>query len=215
MFISSALATPARSRRVSHSLFGAFVSLILAGVLSMFAAVSAQAAGTGTCPASTVSQPFLKWADANYYSLVPQGDFEGPVSEWNLSGGAKQVMGSESYGVSGKVGGYSMLIPQGATVRSPFMCVTEVDRTFRLFARSEGSPSTLRAEVVYKILGGNLAIKVASLSVSGTWQPTVIMHTGAAAVTELTNGTAQLALRFTSVTGSTRIDDVYLDPRRR
>jgi hypothetical protein len=162
-----------------------------------------------------VSQPFSQFGDTNYYSLVPQGDFEGSVSEWNLLGGAAQVAGSESYGVSGKVGKYSILLPQGATVRSPFMCVTEADRTFRLFARSEGSASTLRAEVVYRTILGNFAFNVASLSVSGTWQPTRAVYTGAAKATELTNGTAQLALRFTSVAGSTRIDDAYLDPRRR
>ena len=39
--------------------------------------------------------------------------------------------------------------------------------------------------------------------------------TGAALATELTSGTAQLALRFTAVSGSSRIDDVFLDPRMR
>jgi hypothetical protein len=210
--------SPRRNRakpgRRSSFLVGALGSLTLAGVLSASATAPALAA-SGTCPAATLLQPFTKWGDSNSYSLVSQGDFEGSVSEWTLTGGAKQAAGSESYGVSGKVGTYSMLLPQGATARSPFMCVTEVDRTFRFFDRSEGSTSTLRVDLIYKTVLGSLVVKATGLTAGATWQPTAAVHTGAPLATELTNGTAQLALRFTSVSGSGRIDDVYLDPRRR
>jgi hypothetical protein len=66
----------------------------------------------------------------------------------------------------------------------------------------------------YLIQARDAAFGVASPA-RAAWQPSAAVHTGAAEATELTNGTAQLALRFTSVSGSTRIDDVYLDPRRR
>jgi hypothetical protein len=147
------------------------------------------------CPSAALSQPFAQWGDSNTYSLVPQGDFEGSLSEWNLSGATKQVAGSESYGVSGRVGSCSLMLPQGASARSPFMCVTQADRRFRFFARSEGSGSTLRVDLVYKIPSGNDSYQVGSLSESGTWQPSESLHTGAVMATEMTDGTAQLALR--------------------
>jgi len=182
----------------------------LTALLGALPAATAQAA-TASCPTATESQPFTKWRDSNYYSLVPEGNFEGSLSEWKLSGASK-VAGSETYGVTGSVGGYSLLIPPGASARSPFMCVTEVDRSFRLFVRAQGSSASLDAEVVYKTASGNVSATVATVTANGTWQPTESLHTGAAKA--VTNGTAQLALRFKGDSGNVRIDDVYLDPRR-
>jgi len=209
---SSHRTSAAMRRRVSLSLLGTLASLTLASVLSVLPVASAQAA-TGTCPSSVTSQPFLKWGDSNYYSLVPGGDFEGSLTGWTLSGGAKTATGSESYGVTGKVGKYSLSLPQGASVQSPFMCVTEVNRSFRFFARSEASSSSLRAEVVYQTSSGNVSVTVGSVTAQSGWEPAPILKTGAVIASALNNGTAQMALRFTSVTGSSRIDDVYLDPR--
>jgi hypothetical protein len=210
---SSHLTAAAPSQRRS-SLLIALLGVTLAGMLSLLGAVSAQAETSG-CPSVALSQPFTKWGDANKYSLVPEGNFEGTLSTWNLSSGAKKVTGSESYSVTGSVGSYSVVLAQGATVRSPFMCVSEINRTFRLFARSEGSSSTLNAEVVYKTAsGGTLFGSVGTVNATSAWNPTAILKTGVAKVVPF-NGTAQLALRFTSTSGSTRIDDVFLDPRMR
>lgn len=48
---------------------------------------------------------------------------------------------------------------------------------------------------------------------SGTWQPTLPMLTASAIPGLLSGGTTQVALRFTSLTGRSQIDDVFVDPR--
>jgi hypothetical protein len=69
--------------------------------------------------------------------------------------------------------------------------------------------------VVYATLIGNIAIPVGTIVLSGSWAPTAAFQTGAALASALSNGTAQLALRFISLSGTPRIDDVFIDPRRR
>jgi hypothetical protein len=39
------------------------------------------------------------------------------------------------------------------------------------------------------------------------------MLTGGSLESDLSGGVAQIAVRFTALTGSTQIDDVYVDPR--
>src|SRR5271165_7594363 len=125
-------------RRLSLPLASTLAGLTFAAVASGLPVASAQAAGAPRCESQTLSQPFLKWGDSNYYSLVAGGDFESASSAWTLSGGAKRVAGSEPYDATGRLGGFSLALPPGAAAQSPFTCVEPNDRTFRLFARSEG-----------------------------------------------------------------------------
>jgi hypothetical protein len=209
----SRLRSPRMPRVVSLSLASTLAGLTLAGLASGLPVASAQAASTATCPSSTLSQPFLKWGDSNYYSLVAGGDFEGSPG-WNLSGGAQRVAGGEPYAVTGALGGSSLALPVGASAQSPFACVGSNERTFRLFARSEGTGATMLATVVYQTPFGNVSVPVGIVALNSSWQPTPSLHTGAALATAISNGTAQLALRFTSLKGALRIDDVFIDPRR-
>jgi hypothetical protein len=169
------------------------------------------------CAASAQSQPFLKWGDSNSYGLVAGGDFESSLSGWTLSHGSVQATGSETYGVTGSVGKYSLALPSaGASAQSPFTCVTASDPTFRFFARSEGAPASVSVAVAYQTPLGVIAVTVGIVTPSGTWQPSAAMPTGAAIAGALSsNGTAQMALRFTALSGSSRIDDVFVDPRMR
>jgi hypothetical protein len=182
------------------------------------AAPSTTLSSASACAASTQSQPFLKWGDSNSYGLVAGGDFEGSLSGWTLSRGAAQGAGSETYGVTGTVGKYSLALPSpGASAQSPFTCVTASDPTFRFFARNEGAaPSNVSVAVVYSTPLGAIAVTVGAVTPSGGWQPAAAMPTGAAIAGALSsNGTAQMALRFTALSGSSRIDDVFVDPRMR
>ena len=212
---SSRLIAPGSSRRFSVSLAGTLASLTLAGLSSVLPVASAQAASAATCPSATLSQPFAQWGDANSYSLVSGGSFEGSLPGWTLSGGAQRAPGSESYAVTGALGAWSLALPVGASAQSPFACVSATNRTFRFFARSEGPAATVRAQVVYATPIGNIGIPVGTILLNGSWAPTPALQTGAALASFLSNGTAQLALRFTSLSGTTRIDDVFIDPRRR
>lgn len=193
------------------------LALLSSGLLSAFlSSVPAQAAliSTGACNNNTLTQPFARWGDTNTYELAPGGDFEGSLTGWTLSGGAARTTGSEPYGVTGAVGAYSLALPAGASAQSPYVCVNASYPTFRLFARG-GLLSTIAVQVVYKTLLGTAALPLGTVLPSGQWQPTPPLLTGSLVGALLTNGTAQAALRFTSLTGSSQIDDVFVDPRMR
>jgi hypothetical protein len=188
---------------------------VLALLLGCFSAAPARAAliNTAACNEAGLSQPFLRWRDASPYELVPGGDFEGALAGWSLSGGARQVAGSEPYGATGTVGSYSLELPAGASAQSPFTCVDAAYPTFRFFAHNEALLATVLVQVVYQTPVGQLALPLGAVALSGSWQPTLPMLTGSVAVGLLTGGTAQVALRFTAEVGPSRIDDVFVDPR--
>jgi hypothetical protein len=71
------------------------------------------------------------------------------------------------------------------------------------------------AEVVYETSKGSVASVGKQLALNSRWEPSPILHTGAALVTAITGETAHLAFRFTAVSGTSRIDDVFIDPRMR
>jgi hypothetical protein len=201
-------------RQVLVGLLGAF-----AFAFAVLPAASAKAAliGTDTCDNATLTEPFLPWGDSNTYKLVPGGDFEGSMSGWTLGGGATRVTGSEPFGATGAVGRYSMYLPAGASVQSPYTCVDAAYPTFRFFGRNNGLLSTVLVSVVYKEpLVGPVTVPVGVVALSGSWAPSLQMFT-ASAVQGVVNGlltgqTPQVALRFTAVTGASQIDDVYVDP---
>jgi len=189
--------------------------LVFATLALICVPAAAAQASAGTCPSSPASEPFAQWGDTNSYTLVSQGNFEGSLSQWTLSGGASTVAGSEPYGATGAVGKLSLALPAGASAQSPYTCVTASDPTFRFFAHNSTLLSTLAVSVVYKTLLGTLAVPLGAVALSGTWQPTLPMLTASVAAGLLSGGTAELALRFTALTGSSRIDDVFIDPRMR
>jgi hypothetical protein len=170
----------------------------------------------GTCPSAPLTQPFATWGDSSNYQLLPGGDFEGSLAGWTLSGGAGQVAGSESYGVTGDVGSYSLALPAGASALSAPMCITSNYPDFRFFLRSASADSAVRVEVVYRGLLGlvsGLLTPSNGLSPDAAWQPSQVLSTSSGIPTLL--GTARLQLRFTGVLGTTQIDDVYVDPHGR
>ena len=179
------------------------------------ASVQAALVSTGACNEAALSQPFAQWGDANEYELVPQGDFEGSLSQWDLAGGASRDSASEPYGVTGEVGHDSLALPAGASAQSPYTCVNASYPSFRFFARNGGPLSTVLVQVVYKTALGPVALPLGAVALSNTWQPTLPMLTGSAVGGLLSGGTAQVALRFTALTGESRIDDVFIDPRMR
>jgi hypothetical protein len=202
--------------------------LFLVGLLGALAivcisATSARAAGlinADPCDNATLTQPFAPWGDSNWYKLVPGGDFEGSLAGWTLNGGAHKVAGSEPFGATGSVGNFSLDLPAGSSVQSPATCVDWAYPTFRFFARNNGLLSTVLVSVVYKEpLLGQVAIPISAVALSPTWQPTLLPMLTASQVQSLVNtllgqGTPEVALRFTALTGNSQIDDIYVDPLR-
>jgi hypothetical protein len=179
------------------------------------AAAQAQASpvSLATCDNSPLSQPFLPWADVASYKLVPGGDFEASLAGWTLSGQAGTVAGSEPSGVTGSVGSSSLALAAGAQATSPATCVDAAYPSFRFFARTDGPGSLLGVSVVYPgLLGGQVTVPVGVVSLSGAWLPTVPMLTGSAVPALLSDGSTPVQLRFTALTGSSQIDDVFVDP---
>jgi hypothetical protein len=186
-------------------------------VLTVGSAAPAQAAliSTGACDSSSLTKPFAAWGDSNPYKLLPGGDFEGSLAGWTLRGGAQRVSGGEPQGISGTAGGAAALsLPPGASVQSPLTCVNSSYPLFRLFARNQGLASTVVAQVLYRnpILG-LVPLPLGLVALNGRWQPTLPMLTGSVVGGLLSGGTVQVALRFTALTGTTEIDDVFVDPR--
>ena len=195
------------SRR-TLSLGVALVSLIALPLSSAQAAVAAS-----KCQASSLSKPFLKWGDSNPYELVVGGDFEGSLSGWTLSHGAQKVPASEPYAATGVLGSSSMLLSAGASVQTPFSCVDPSYPTFRFFAANNGGASSLLVQVVYQGHNAAVAVPVGTVTLNGGWQPTQTLQTGSAIAGLFSGGSAQMALRFTAVIGSSNVDDIYIDPR--
>jgi hypothetical protein len=185
------------------------------GLMAPFVS-SAQASvvSTSACDNSALTQPFAPWGDNSQYKLVPGGDFESGTAGWTLTGGARIEAGSEPFGATGSVGSSSLELPAGGTAQSPFTCVDAAYPTFRFFGHSQGLLSAVLVQVVYRLpLLGEVAVPVGTVALSGHWAPSAPMLTASVVTGALENGTAQVAIRFTALTGSTQVDDLFVDPR--
>lgn len=210
----SSIAFPRTPRRLLPlGVLGALAFAVLPAASAKAALIS-----TDACDNATLTQPFAQFGDSSNYKLVPGGDFEGSMSGWTLSHGARLVTGSETFGATGGVGKESMYLPAGASVQSPYTCVDAAYPAFRFFGRNNGLLSILAVSIVYKEpLLGPVAVPIGTVALSGNWAPSMRMLT-LSAVQGIVNGlltgkTPQVALRFTALTGSSQIDDVFVDPK--
>lgn len=156
-----------------------------------------------TCNVSALSQPFARWLDFAHYELAPGGDFES--STWTLTGGAKRVAGSEPYAATGTRGSYSLSLPAGSSAQSPLTCVDAAYPSIRFFIAGHGT-------VAVSVVDGSSVIPAGVAIALPFWWPTLVMPTSAPVLGALSGGTAQVSLRVTGLSGSPRIDDVFIDP---
>ena len=200
-----------RHTRLAGALLGCLGVIAVSGTPAQAALIS-----TSACDSSALTQPFAAWGDTNLYKLAPGGSFEDGDAGWTLSGGAGTVSGSEPFGAAGSVGASSLELPAGASATSPFTCVNAAYPRFRFFGHNTGLLSTVAVSVVYKLpIAGEVAVPVGVVALSGSWAPSVPMLTASAVTGLLSGGTADVALRFTALTGTSRIDDVFVDPKMR
>jgi hypothetical protein len=201
-----------------------FQALGLAALATAFVAAPSAAdaaiVDTGACDNAVLTTPFAAWGDNGSYKLAPGGDTEGTLAGWTLAGGAKKVAGSEPFAATGTLGASSLSLPAGASVTTPSTCVNASYPSFRFFARSSGGLLGLlplvKVDLVYRSgLLGLIAIPIGTVVPTSTWKPTLSMLTASAVGGAVAGGTVPLSLRFTSLTGTWQIDDVFVDPYSR
>ena len=164
------------------------------------AGASAALIDTSACDGATLTQPFSQFGDDNFYKLAPGGDFEGSLSGWTLSGGAKKLAG-------GSAGAYSVSIPAGGSVTTAPSCVNAAYPSFRFFTKSAngllGLVAAAKVDLVYHDnLLGLVALPAGVLLPSGQWKPTAPMLTLSAVAGLVSSGEAPLSIRITSLVGS-------------
>lgn len=202
--------TTIRRRVHAVGILGVLVSVAMAS--SGVADAQAALISTSACQQATLSQPFAKWGDSSNYELLSGADFEGSIQGWSLSAGAQRVVGSEPYGATGSVGSYSLQLPAGSSAQSPYTCVDAAYPTFRFFAHNDSLLATVVVQLVYRTPLGTVSLPLGVVALSGRWQPTLPMLTGSAVTGLLSGGTAEVAVRFTAVAGTSQVDDVFIDP---
>jgi hypothetical protein len=193
--------------------------LAVLALAAMPAAASADTLSLGLdgCPARTTTQPFARWLDWSNYTLVPGGTFEGSLSGWKLTGGAKVVAGNETFNVHGAGEKLALSLPSGSSATTPAMCTAVLDPTLRYFAANDGGLlSLLTVQILYYPPGGGVITLPLGVNVGGAkWAPSLPTIVAANLLGVLDSGQAQVAFRFTptGLGAKWRIDDVYLDPR--
>jgi hypothetical protein len=187
-----------------------------AGLVAAAAAPAAAAAlptPHGCDADSTLSQPFAAWGDTNDYRALAGGDFTAGAPGWTLSGGASTTSPGAPTALTGASADASLSLPAGATAQSPYTCVDVTQPTFRFFDTADAPGSVVLVSVVYRSLLGPVAVPAGTITGDGDWQPSPQYRNGAAIAGLLNGGTAEMAVRFTALTGATRVDDVFVDPR--
>src|SRR5581483_9966093 len=200
-----------------------FFATIAAGLLAASATAggkygAGKLGGMSSCPSMPMVQPFSTvWGDTGSYFLAPGGAFEGSLTGWAASGGAKLVNGNESYYVHSTSDKSSLYLPSGSKVTSPSVCVTNSTPDLRLFVLNTGSASaTLTVNMTYTNNKGKAStVAVGSLTGGSSWSlsPQVFFLQN---LTPLVNANGQTWVTFTfapvGTTGHWQVDDFYVDP---
>jgi hypothetical protein len=198
--------------RRGNRLWLVIAALVAAAGLAVPAA-SAGAVSSLLPSCGAKSYPFTKWGDFDAYCAFPNLGFENGTTAWTLTGNTSVVAANEPWKVSGP-GTHALQLGPGATALSSRLPISLVDPWARFFARSSGANGSLRVQVIFRGLLGNVTglLNNGTLSPSGysSWQPTQRMLS----VLALPIGTtsAQVLLTSQATSGSWQVDDVYLDP---
>jgi hypothetical protein len=203
------------ARRVVGVVTAACAFSAIAAVCTPASVLAARATTATTCSTTTLTEPFVRWSDHNLYELAPGGSFEGSLSGWLLQAGAQRVSGSESFGVTGSVGSYSLQLPKGAAAVSPPTCVTAAYPSLRLFTRTSTPGTRVTVSVIYPKGKSAVTIPVAVVYPGSSWQPTAPISTASPMGMLLDGPTANMSLQFTTSVGSAQIDDIFIDPHGR
>lgn len=201
-------------RGSSRGLWVVFATAVVAAGLAVPAASAGSVKPGGLLPScGATSQPFTRWGDYESYCAFPNLGFESGATAWKLGGNSSVVAGNEPWHVSGS-GTHALQLGPGGTATSSALPVSLLDPWIRLFAHSVGANGSLRVQVVFHGLLGNLTglLNIGSLSPAGytSWQPTA--HVLSTLALPLATTSAQVVVTSQASRGNWQVDDVYLDP---
>jgi hypothetical protein len=187
-------------------------AMVVAAGLSVPAASASGSLGLlPSCGAT--SNPFTPWGDPAAYCAFPNLGFESGKTGWTLTGNASIVSANEPWHVSG-AGTHALQLGPSATALSSKLPINLLDPWVRGFARSAGANGSLRVQVIFRGLLGNLTgvLNIGSLSPGSysSWQPT--QRVLSALALPLLTTSAQVQFTSTAKSGSWQVDDAYLDP---
>ena len=187
-----------------------FAAAAAAAMVSAIGAAPASAGLMSDCDTPDSSKVFMPWLDTTEYFLAPDGGFENGAAGWSLRG-ASVGDGNESYALSG-AGSKSLHLGVGDAATSPEVCVGLEHPTFRFVARKSGG--LLATMAVSVVTRDGLVLPLGEMAGTSSWQPSPIMLVGANLLPTVAGGdSAQVRFRFTPLTGSWQVDDLYVDPR--
>jgi hypothetical protein len=192
------------------------------GLIALIGALAVAATGASSASAGdsllglnndcgTASQPFAPWGDYKQYTFGTNGGLESGSTGWSLSGSARVVDGNESFYVHSRYDDSSLSLGSGAVAFTPKLCMGTTSTWIRFFARSSDD-GTVRVQVVLRNLLGQVlgVLQVSDLRPGSSWQPgpsTLNLNSLLGLV-----GVSSIQLKFTTLSGSVQIDDVYVDP---
>jgi hypothetical protein len=158
----------------------------------------------------STSQPFAQFGDNRYYTFGTNGGLESGATGWSLSG-ARVVSGNESFYVHSHGDVNSLSLPAGSTAYTPKLCMGTTSTVMRYFVKGS-SDGSVRVEVVLRgLLGQVLGVfQVSRVSTDSSWQagPPVLNLDSLLGLL----GVSSVQLKFTTLSGTAQIDDVYVDP---
>lgn len=197
------------ARLKSRLTIATFVAVLALGLAAQAATAGGSLLGLNNDCGST-SRPFSQFGDSRYYTFGTNGGLESGASGWSLSGSAV-LPGNETYFAHSSTDGYSLSLPDGSSALTPKLCMGTTSTVMRFFVKSE-SGGSVRVEVVLRNLFGQVlgVFQISRLSPGASWQPGPPILNLDSLLGLL--GASSVQLKFTALSGSVQVDDVYVDP---
>jgi hypothetical protein len=189
------------------------VCLVLVAVLVALCAPAAFAGGSllglnNDC--GSTSQPFAQFGDYRNYTFGANGGLENGSIGWSLGGG-QIVTGNESFYVHSSSDRYSLSLTPGDSALSPKLCMGTTSTVTRFFVRSDNG-GRVRVQVVLRGLLGQVlgVVQISDLSAGSSWSPGPAILNLDSLVGLI--GVSSIQLKFTELSGTVLVDDIYVDP---
>jgi hypothetical protein len=197
------------ARLKSRLIIATLVALLAVGLAAPAATAGGSLLGLNNDCGST-STPFAQFGDYRYYTFGTNGGLESGGSGWLLSGSAV-VPGNETYFVHSSSDRYSLSLPTGSSALTPKLCMGTTSTVMRFFVKSNNGGS-VRVEVVLRNLLGQVlgVFQITRLSPGPSWAagPPILNLDSLLGLV----GVSSVQLKFTTLSGSVQVDDVYVDP---